>query len=230
MMCLCNCKLDIDTSDYYCTKCFTIHKHEMNIVHEKYEKNKNNFIPIWKRDHDRNRFTKYNLEYLHGIYNENINIWTWRFILQEIPEEFTWYEVHQVFRKLNIGDYWLSFGSYIQANAKLNKHIIAKADRFTDLKIGLYRINYFYLLYKFTQLYSENEHDCKWIPLKGKIKWITKMDEWWKTICEQEKFTFIPTRIYRLSWNKLKYLEECNIQIKLKAEGSGLLGPFTKPM
>lgn len=216
--CKCNSILDRDTSDYFCSKCFRIHKHELSIVNEKFEKNTNNFIPIWKREHDRNRFTKYNLEYLKGYYNDDINTWTWRFICEEIPKQFTWYEVHQVFRKYNLGDYWLAFGSFIHVKHKLTKFIISRADYFTDLKIGTYRINYIYLIYKFLQLYGESEHDCRWIPLKGKIKWITKMDTWWKEICEKENFKFIPTRIYKLTWNKEKVLEELDKQIKLKSQ------------
>lgn len=201
-------KLDYIHQEYYCIKCFQIFSNELVIMEDKFDKNPNGFIPIWKRDHDRGRFTKYMLEYLNGFHNEDLGTLTWWYICKEVPSSFTWYDVHKVYRSMKLHDYWLGFGHFINGEVKLNKKIVDIADSFTHSKINLYRVNYMYLIYKFTQLYSENEHDARWIPLKGKLKWITKMDAWWFKICEMYHFKFIPTKIYVLKWNK-EYIVKC---------------------
>jgi hypothetical protein len=218
-----DCTLDYTSNDFYCSKCFIIHTNELSIRNENRERDRGNgnlshFIPIWKREHDRGRFTKYTLEYLKGMYNDDINNWTWRFILQDIPEQFTWYEVHQVFRKNNVGIYWTGFGHYIGFKIGVTPNIVQWAEKFTDEKIGRYRINYMYLIYKFIQLEEKDSHLCRFIPLKGKLKWVTKMDEWWSKLCEKEKIPFIPTRIYKLKWNKAEQLQEIEAKIKLSAK------------
>lgn len=178
-----------------------IHK-ELLVLDNKYEKNPNGYIPIWKRTHDRGRFTGYMLEYLSGMHNDDISDLSWWYICNEIPEYFTWYDVHKAYRTVKLNDYWLGFGCFIEGKSQLNKKIVDLADSFTHCKINLYRVNYIYLIYKFTQLYAEDEHDARWIPLKGKLKWVTKMDAWWEMICKTYNFQFKPTKIYKLKWKK----------------------------
>lgn len=214
-----DCTLDYFSHDFYCSKCYIIHTNELSISN--YQRNRdrtngNNIhtIPIWKREHDRGRFTKYSLEYLQGIYNQDINLWTWRYILQDIPDQFTWYEVHQVFRNHHLAHHWLGFGPYIGMKSSIDPIVIQKAETYTDEKIGTYRVNYMYLIYKMVQLKDPEGHLCRFIPLKGKLKWITKMDEWWMGLCKKEHLEFIPTRIYKLKWKKKEQLQEIEEKIK----------------
>jgi hypothetical protein len=213
--------IDDVTKDIYCAKCNRILL-QCDLV-EKYnkeeEKIKQAHIFIWKRDHDRNRFTKYILGYLNGYYYQDIIEQCWLSIFKELPDIFIWYDVYKIFQLYRLGDQWLSFGYYIGYKCKLNSKIIYYSNLYTNEKIDQYRISYLYLLYKFTQLFGENEHDCRFIPLKGKLKWIVKMDHWWKSFCLKHWFEFKPTRIYNFKWNKkyriIEFEKYLNNKIKL---------------
>ncbi len=197
-------EIDIDTKDIYCIKCYEIivENDVLNLSKYENEKVKQANIPIWRRDHDRARFTGYTLEYMSGYYIHEYVDRLWLYIMEEVPNKFKWFDVYKVGQKYRIGDDWLGFGTYIGLKPKLNRMIVDYADKYTNYKIGIYRVSYLYLLYKFTQLFAEDEHDCRFIPLKGQLKWILKMDHWWKKFCLKEWFQYKPTRIYELTWNK----------------------------
>lgn len=189
--------------DYYCEYCFVI---QNEIEFEPYKKTKPS-IPIWRKDHDRGRWTGYALDYFRGSYNDDWSDVAWKYIVEDIPNPFTWYEVYKQFQKYNSSEYWTGFGSFIGFRNPLNKTILYYCDKYTNYRLKNYRINYLYLIYKFTQLFGE-PYDERFIPLKGTKGWIYRMDEWWKEFCAKEWFEFKVTRIYKIKWNRQKVLKK----------------------
>lgn len=207
--------LDGVDGDTVCVRCFQILKFSTDTFQKEAtyvrKKKVQAQLPIWRRDHDRNRWNTYVLEYLKGTYQNELNPQCWDFLCQEVPECFLWYDVAKIFHHYKLGDFWISFGTYIGYPPKLNSAVVYYANKYTNTKKGKYRVNYLYLLYKFTQLFGEDPHDARFIPLKGKLVWIYHMDLWWKKFCAKEWFEFKPTLVYKLKWNKRAKLKNLKV-------------------
>lgn len=197
---------DLESADQYCVLCHQI-VGSQEIIEINKDKVKQANIPIWRRDHDRARWTGYLLDYAKGYYNHEIIDSCWKYLLNDIPEVFSWYDIYKIYHYYKLNDYWIGFGDKVGLKIKLNTQILYYADKYTDYRKGKYRISYMYLIYKFTQLFGE-PHDERFVPLKGKLTWIIKMDDWWKEFCAKEWFEFKPTKIYYLKWNKLDELQK----------------------
>lgn len=192
---------DWDLGDEICLKCHCVLNRIM-VDETDQGRIKNQGYKFLTRIHDRGRWNNYTLDYIRGDHNKEITDQTWLELGRKIPAEFTWYDVYRVFHNYSFGDEWMGFGSYFGLNAKLSPKIIESANKYTNYKIGKYRINYQFLLYKFTQLFGEDEDDCQFIPLKGKKTWVAKMDEFWMRFCQEENLNFKFTKIYKLKWDK----------------------------
>lgn len=219
--------IDYETSDIVCKKCLTIYRTHM--ISERYSRNniENSNFKYWERTDDKIRWNKYTLDYLNGVKNKELTDQLWYEMALEIPDPFTWYDVYKVFHTYRIGydktrtgisDHWMGFGHYVGIPMIINDKILKYADKYTNKKIRINRINYNFLLYKFTQMFGEIQDQEKFIPLKNTEKWITGIDEWWKEFCIQENLKFIPTKIHKIYWNKDKYMNTLKLNLKLISE------------
>lgn len=207
----CHHKIELDLKNYdrYCSICFQIFS-ENNITNQDEElKRFNHNITIYNKQYDRNKLNGYKLEYIQGQFNDDIMDQCKLFIMEEIPDPFTWYDVAKVFLKYKLPDYWLGFGHWLgpEYKCKLTPEIVEMADEFTETKLNNYRVNYCYILYKLVQLKGE-KHDCRLVPMKGKAIWLFKMDKWWEKVCEQKKFEFQVSIIYKFHWNKEERIQK----------------------
>lgn len=197
--------IDPNTADWICTKCHAIY--DITMIHKDHCKVKNTDIVIWCREYDKSRWIWNGLEYLHGNFNHYLNDICWMELLMEIPNPCMWYDVYSVFHKYRLTDYWTCFASYIGIQLTLNYQIVEHVLQFSHLGYTKYRISYLYLVYKFTQLFGSIEESRK-VPMKGSKTWIKKTDAWWKTVCVQYGWTFIPSEKVQITWNK-NYICHC---------------------
>jgi hypothetical protein len=201
-------KTDPKNYDSYCIYCHQIVS-EHGITHYDDEIKRNqHYIPMFIKEYDRSKWNNCKLEYIRGDFNVEITDQVQYFILEEIPDPFTWYDVSKVFLKYKLPDYWLGFGNWLGNDYKchLTPLVVKLADEFTETKMKNYRINYCYLLYKFMQLHYG--HECRKVPMKGKAIWLYKMDKWWETICKEKNYEFKISVIYKFHWNKKARLEK----------------------
>ena len=208
-------QLDYKNYDSYCTKCFQITS-ELGISRNDDEIKRNqHYIPLYNKEYDRSKWNNYKLEYIRGDFNSDIMDQAQYFIMEEIPDPFTWYDVSKVFLKYKLADYWLGFGGWLgpEYKCKLSPLIVSLADEYTETKLNNYRVNYCYVLYKLCQLFGE-KHDCRLVPMKGKAIWLYKMDKWWEKICEQKGYEFKVSVIYKFHWNKKRRLEKFKLCLK----------------
>lgn len=191
---------DYDLGASICEKCLA---QDILIIPEidNYVKKQSGKEKIWKQGHDRGRWTRYVLGYLNGEYNYQLDEQCWCMIIKRVPENFTWYQVYKVFQKLNLKNYFTSFGSYIGLKIVINPKIVSYAEHYTNESMGKNRIPYLYLLFKFTQMFGE-EGDEKYIPIKQSGKWFERVDMWWREICKRDKLTFKSSKIYKIYWNR----------------------------
>lgn len=202
-------QLDFKNYDAYCIHCHQIVS-ESGITHYDDEIKRNqHYIPIFNKEYDRTKWNVNKLEFIQGNFNINIGDETQYFIMEEIPDPFTWYDVSKVFLKYKLADYWLGFGSWLGKEYKCNliPAVVKLAEQYTETKINNYRVNYCYILYKLTQLYGK-PHDCRLVPMKGKAIWLYKMDKWWEQICNEKHYEFKVSVIYKFYWNKKARLEK----------------------
>lgn len=192
-------RIDPVTSDHVCIKCHEIF--DITMINKDVSKVKNLDILIWNREYDKSRWIWDGLEYLNGDHNDVFNCMMWKELLEEIPNPCTWYQIYQIFHKYRITDYWTCFPSYVGLAPSLNPTIVYHLFKYSHLGYTKYRISYLYLLYKFTQMFGSKEEAQK-IPIKGSKPWIQKTDAWWKTICEEHAWSFIPSETVKLKWNK----------------------------
>lgn len=203
---------DLEVNEFICVKCFVIETRIEN-RDETYH-NTNSNIRIWRRDHDRQRWTDEDLDYCKGLHNSTISESFWLNLLREVPDEFTWYQVYKVFQKNGLKKIWMGFGDFIGMKAKLSKPVICYANKYTHFKMcENYRIPYMYLIYKFTQLYGDKDA-AQTIPFKASKNWIDKADIWWKEICDLHHIPFQKTIKYKIKWNKKQIVEKLVICLK----------------
>lgn len=205
---------DKESGDIICKKCFVIISSEF-INDNEDDKIKNFGIHYWKRDYDRARWTTYAIEYMKGYKNDELPRQLWLQLAREVPDPLKWYDIYKVFHNYQIGkdknrtgvsDHWMGFGAFFKIPIIFNEQILYYAEKYSNKKINKNRINYNYLLYKFTQLFGDIEDQAKFIPLKGSKTWCENMDIWWKKFCLKEWFEFKPTKIYQINWCKQKEL------------------------
>jgi hypothetical protein len=197
---------DVEIGEYICNKCLMIETKIEN-KDESFQ-NQNSNLRIWIREHDRNRWTREDLEYCRGHMNDQLTDQFWIQLMREVETNFKWYQVYKIFQQYGLKKLWMGFGAFIGIKLNITKQIVTEADRYTDHKMcDTYRIPYLYLIFKFTQLYGE-KHAPRTIPLKASKSWLEKADEWWKTVCKKDGLKFIPSVIYVVSWNKQEQLEK----------------------
>lgn len=222
MRCKHNRNIDMMYGEIYCSKCFAIHDSWM--VKEEDEKVKNANIIIWSREYDKSRWTGYSLDMMMGKNNSELPDQLWLDIIRDIPDPFRWYDVYKVFQKHKLLKYWVGFGHFIGMGPKLNKTIMAYFNTYMEIGHGKYSISYYYLLYKFTEMFG-NPGDEQYIPLKNCVAWCKKTDEWWETVCDEHQWIFTKTKVHWLSWNKeevlskfataiKKYLKDCQAHLE----------------
>lgn len=194
---------DYEAGEMVCLKCYEI----VDAVYE-YEhcKIRNNDILIWNRDYDKERWIKDTLEYINGWHNDAFNDMLWLEILQEIPNPCTWSQVYHVFHRNRLTDYWTCFPSYVGLPSTVSKTVLTLTLKYSDLGYTKYRVSFLYLFYKFTQMYDSET--AKYIPFKGTKSWIRKTDKWWKDICEHKGWSYYPSQMQKLCWNK-DYIVTC---------------------
>lgn len=198
--------------EIYCNKCFAV---DLWIVSDdKNDKIKNSNIIIWNRNYDKSRWTGYSLDMMIGKNNHELTDQVWLEIIRDIPDPFRWYDVYKVFQKYKLLKYWVAFGSYINMKPVMNPTIFTYFTKYMEIKQGKYAISYYYLLYKFTQLFGTNEEDEKYIPLKNSAAWCKKTDLWWIDICKQEGWEYKPTKVYKIEWHKEETLSKLSNCIK----------------
>lgn len=201
-----NRNIDEIHGEIYCSKCYTIYDF-WNVHNDQDEKVKGSNIVIWDRQYDKSRWTGYSIDAMMGKINWELPDQCWLELIREIPDPFKWYDVYKVFQKYQLLKYWIAFGNFIDKPPKLNKKIMAHFAKYMEIGHGKYSISYYYLLYKFTQLFGD-EGDEQYIPLKNSITWCKKTDLWWKEICEKEGWEFKPTKVYSINWDKEQYLRK----------------------
>lgn len=198
-------KLDMTYGEVYCSKCFAVYDNWW--ITEDDKKNKNSNAIIWNRNYDKSRWTNYSLDLMLGVNNHEITDRTWLELLEEIPDPCTWYEVYKIFQKYDLLKYYVAFGSFVGLKPKFNSTIMEHFEAHVDMTINQYRVSYFYLLYKFTQLFGE-EGSEQYIPLKNSKAWCKKTDNWWELMCIENGWHFFPTKIHKIHWNKKYHLEK----------------------
>lgn len=205
-------KIDEVYGEIYCPKCFSIH--DCWFVKEPDDKIKNNNIVIWNREYDKSRWTGYSLDMMLGKNSHELTDQCWLEVIRDIPDPFRWYDVYKVFQKYQLLKYWVAFGHFINKGPKLNKKIMNYFNKYMDIGHGKYSISYYFLLYKFTQLFGE-EGDEQYIPLKNSVAWCKKTDLWWREVCKEHEWTFYPTRVEKVSWDKQEFLRKFAHSIKM---------------
>lgn len=218
MFCKHNRNLDITYGEIYCTKCNAIYD-SWFVNGEEQEKVKNANIVVWNRNYDKSRWTTYSLDTMLGKNNYELTDQCWLELIREVPDPFTWYQVYKVFQKYQLLKYWIAFGCYIGMRPKLNRKVMNHFAKYMEIGHGKYAISYYYLLYKFVQLWG-NPGDERLIPLKNSVTWVRKTDIWWKEICIKEGWEFKPTKIYKIEWNKEEYLKKFAYSVKKYIEDS----------
>lgn len=205
LTCKHNRNIDETYGEIYCSKCFAVH--DTWFVKDEDNKNKNSNIVIWSREYDKSRWTGYSLDMMLGKNNHELTDQCWFEVIRDIPDPFKWYDVYKVFQKYQLLKYWVAFGSFINMKPKVNRKIMAYFNSYQEMKQGKYAISYYYLLYKFTQLFGEEE-DAKYIPLKNSKAWCKKTDIWWKEVCKENQWEFKSTIIYDIDWDKENHLRK----------------------
>lgn len=196
---------DLVYGESYCPKCFLIHG--IWFVDESQDKIKSNNIVIWNREYDKSRWTGYSLDMMLGKNNHELTDQCWLEIIRDIPDPFRWYDVYKVFQKYRLLKYYVAFGHYIGKKPKLNIQIMNHFNKYMDIGHGKYSISYYFLLYKFTQLFGE-KGDEQLIPLKNSVAWCKKTDVWWKEVCKEHDWVFKRTKVEKISWDKEQFLKK----------------------
>jgi len=209
-ICKHNRNIDPIYGEVYCSKCFAIYDYWY--VKDPEDKGSNTMI-VWNRKYDKTRWTTYSLEYMQGSKNDDLTAQLWLELIRDVPDPFRWYDVYKAFQKNQLLKYWIAFGSFIGMKIKLNRTIMDYFNKYMEIGHGKYSISYFYLLYKFTQLFGE-EGDEQYIPLKNSAAWCKKTDIWWKEICEKEGWKFIQTKVYKINWDKEQFLKKYALSVK----------------
>lgn len=212
MFCHHNRNVDQDSGEVYCSKCFAICDLWF-VTNDQDEKVKNSNLIVWNRNYDKSRWTNYSLDMMLGKNNHELTDQCWLELLREVPDPFTWYNVYKVFQKYQLLKYWIAFGCFIGMRPKLNKKIMDHFLKHMQMKYGKYAISYYYLLYKFTQMFGE-PGDERLIPLKNSVTWVRKTDQWWSEICEKEGWEFKTTKIYKIEWKKEEFLKKFAHSVK----------------
>lgn len=209
MICKHNTKIDSKNYDEYCIDCHIILSTSNICKHDDEIKRNHHYIPLYNKEYDRAKWNGNKLEYIRGDFNNDISDQCKLFIMEEIPDPFTWYDVSKTFLKYKLPDYWLGFGKWLGPNyhCKLNRIIVNMADEYTQTKLGNYRVNYCYILYKLVQLFG-NEFDARLVPMKGKAIWLYRMDKWWEKICEEKNYEFKVSIVYKFHWNKKQRIQQ----------------------
>jgi len=197
--------IDETYGEVYCPKCFAIH--DSWFVHEPDMKNKNSNLIIWNREYDKSRWTGYSLDMMLGKNSHELTDQCWLEIIRDIPDPFRWYDVYKVFQKYYLLKYWVAFGDFIGLRPKLNQNIMNHFATYMEIGHGKYSISYYFLLYKFTQLFGE-PGDEERIPLKNSAAWCRKTDIWWEQICDQHGWIFHETVQHKITWNKQEFLSK----------------------
>lgn len=202
-------QIDFKNYDSYCIYCHQIVSEHGITHHDDEIKRNQHYIPMFSKEYDRAKWNNYKLEYIRGDFNADIMDEAQYFIMEEIPDPFTWYDVSKVFLKYKLADYWLGFGNWLGPDYKchLTPYIVALADEYTETKLKNYRVNYCYVLYKLMQLFGK-PHECRLVPMKGKAIWLYKMDKWWEEICKEKGYEFKVSVIYKFHWNKMARLQK----------------------
>lgn len=200
-----NLELDEIYGEYYCIKCFQIFGVQFINKTNEFKQSKSH-ISLWNTSYDRQRWKAIGLEYLSGENNEYLGNQILLELAREIPEKFKWYDVYQVYRKYKITDYWSGFGSFIDIKPLITPKIMYYVDKYIDTCSTKYRIPYQYLIYKFAQMFDGDEAALT-IPLHRSRNWLLKTDIWWETFCKQEKFKYIDSKIFQITWDKYNILK-----------------------
>lgn len=212
-----NRNTDIIYGEIYCSKCHTVYDF-WNVHNDQDEKIKGSNIVIWDRQYDKSRWTGYSIDMMLGKNSWELPDMCWLELAREVPDPFKWYDVYKVFQRYQLLKYWVAFGNVIGLKIKINKKIMSHFEKYMDIGHGKYSISYYYLLYKFTQLFGE-EGDEKYVPLKNSQTWCKKTDLWWQQICEKEGWEFKPTKIYSLNWGKEEFLRKFAASLKRYLKG-----------
>lgn len=218
MYCHHNRNVDIDSGEVYCSKCFAVCDLWF-VTNDQDEKVKNSNVIVWNRNYDKSRWTNYSLDLMLGKNNHELTDQCWLDLIRDVPDPFTWYNVYKAFQKNHQLRYWIAFGSFIEMKPKLNKKIMDLFIEHMQMKSGKYAISYYYLLYKFTQMFGE-PGDERLIPLKNSVSWVKKTDLWWQEVCVKEGWDFKPTKIYRIEWNKEEFLKKFANSVRKYIEDS----------
>lgn len=206
LKCIHNRNFDEVYGEIYCSKCWAVY--DLLFVKDPEDKCGNTNLIVWDRTYDKSRWTNYSLELMQGKKNDDFTCQLWLELIRDVPDPFKWYDVYKVFQRSKLLKYWIAFGSYIGYGIKLNKKIMAHFNKYIDIGHGKYSISYFFLLYKFTQLFGQDPEDARFVPLKNSATWCKKTDIWWKDVCEEHGWKFIPTKIYKIDWNKEVFLKQ----------------------
>lgn len=210
--------LDEVYGEVCCPKCGLIH--DVWFVKDHDDKVKNNNIVIWNREYDKSRWTGYSLDMMLGKNSHELTDQCWLEIMREIPDPFRWYDVYKAFQKFQLLKYWVAFGHYIGKGPKLNMQIMNYFNKYMDIGHGKYSISYYFLLYKFTQMFGDNKGDEQFIPLKNSVAWCKKTDIWWKEICKENDWVFYRTKVETISWNKEEHLRKFAATLKRYIQAS----------
>lgn len=188
----------------YCTKCF---EYEDNYLCSKTDyKNPQAHVPLWRRDHDRNRFTTGILSMLHGEEEDDLGLQIWECIIKAVPETYYWVDVFNAF-KHNVHQHkWLLFGWFVDTKIVITPAIFKECENFSNTFNCSYRFNYLYLLYKFTQILAPGtEHK---VPLKLSVTCLQKTDLRWHEICNNNGLPFRESKQHTSTFNKKVILKK----------------------
>lgn len=174
---------------------------------------------IWNRKHDRNRWTNYTMMRLRGWEVDRYDTQLWFDIVSHVPETFQWHQVFKVFQKrIGCTDLWVSFGWYVDVPIIINPIIFQFTQKFTNTFKGLYRFNYLYILYKFTQMFKPGfEH---LIPLKLTQITLAKTDKEWEQVCIANQLIYKTSCVHSVTFNKDKIIK---IMIQSNINQHGIL-------